>query len=56
MIAIAGRLRVRAAEPNTHVVAKDILICIATEIEEELEVEKSPKPPIIVTDENKETT
>ncbi len=37
MIAIAGRLRARAAEPNTGIITKDILNRIATEIEEELE-------------------
>ncbi len=49
MIAIAKRLRVRAAEPNTHVIAKSILSCIATEIEEELEAKPPPEPPVITT-------
>ena len=57
MIAIAGRLRARAAEFNTGIITKDILNCIATEIEKELEAKQLPEPPLpkyVISD--KETT
>ena len=61
MIAIARRLRARAAEPRDcnkplGMTPEDILNCIAEEIEEELEAKRLPKLPIIVTNESEETT